>query len=104
GRITPTQAFYLPLEWADVSLKANFFVEPQEHGVLACGFVVRATDGDHFYYVHYDKGQAILCRSDEKNSWNELKRVGGLDKPAGTWHEAEFQSIGDTLRVYLNGT
>ena len=64
GRLIPTQAYYLPSEWTDVSLKAKFFVEPQDNGVLACGFVVRATDGDHFYYVHFDRGQAILCRSD----------------------------------------
>ncbi len=104
GRIAPTKAFYLPLEWGDVSLKAKFLVEPQAHGVLACGFVVRAVDGSHYYYVHYDKGQAILCRSDKGQSWNEISRVSGLDKPAGKWHDAEVQAVGDTLRVFLNGT
>jgi len=104
GRIAPTKAFYLPLEWADVSLKAKFKVDPQDHGVLACGFVVRAGDAYHYYYVHYDKGQAILVRSDKGQSWNEITRVGNLDKPAGEWHEGELQCEGDTLRVFLNGT
>jgi hypothetical protein len=104
GRLAPTKAYYLPLEWADVSLKAKFLVEPQNNGVLACGFVVRAADAFHYYYVHYDKGQAILCRSDKGQSWIEITRVGSLDKPAGNWHEGELQCIGDTLRIFLNGT
>ena len=103
GRGEPTKAFFTPFEWADVSLKAKFFVEPQEHGVKACGFVVRAKDGVNQYYVHYDNGQAILCRSDDANPWIELKRVGSLTKPAGTWHEAEVQCEGNTIRVSLNG-
>jgi hypothetical protein len=103
GRIAATKAYYLPLEWEDVSLKAKFMVEPG-NGVLACGFVVRAADGLHYYYVHYDKGQAILCRSDKGKSWNEIKRVSNLDKPAGQWHTGELQCVGDTLRVSLNGT
>ena len=103
GRIAMTRAFYLPLEWGDVSLKAQFKVDPQDHGVLACGFVVRAADAQHYYYVHYDKGQAILCRSDKGQSWNELKRVSGLDKPAGAWHTGELQCEGGTIRVFLNG-
>ena len=45
--------------------------------------MVRAEDGSHYYYVHYDRAQAILCRSDKDVSWNEIKRVGKLDKPAG---------------------
>lgn len=103
GRQSSARAFYAPCEWADVSLKASFLVDPMETGVLACGFIVRAKDGSNYYYVHYDRGQAILCRSDESNSWNEIKRVGNLDKPAGTWHQGEVQCQGDVLRVFLNG-
>ena len=103
GRVAATKAFFKPYEWADVTLRAKFLVEPGQ-GVLACGFVVRATDGEHYYYVHYDKGQAILCRSDKAKSWNEIKRVSGLDKPAGQWHEGQLECAGDTIRVSLNGT
>jgi BNR repeat-like domain/3-keto-disaccharide hydrolase len=104
GRVTATKAFFTPYEWGDVTLKARFLVEPQSHGVLACGFVVRAKDAFHYYYVHYDKGQAILCRSDNNEGWNEIKRVGRLEKPAGSWHEGQLQCVGDTIRVSLNGT
>ena len=103
GRTAPTKAVFLPYAWGDVTLKAKFCVEPQSQGVLACGFVVRGADAAHCYYVHYDKGQAILCRSDEKKDWNEIKRVSGLDKPAGTWHEGTLECAGDTIRVSLNG-
>jgi hypothetical protein len=78
-------------------------VEPADQGVLACGFVVRAGDAANHYYVHFDRAQAILCRSDDRNGWIELKRVGDLDKSAGTWHTGELQCIGNTLRVSLNG-
>lgn len=103
GRLAMARAFYLPLEWGDGSLKASFQVDPQDHGVLACGFVVRAADASHHYYVHFDKTQAILCRSDKGQSWNEIARVSGLDKPAGAWHTGELRFEGDTLRVFLNG-
>jgi len=103
GRQVVTKAFFLPQAWADVSLKAKFLVEPQDQGVLACGFVVRAKDGANYYYVHYDRGQAILSRSGADVSWNEIKRVGNLDKPAGAWHEGELQCTGNTIRVLLNG-
>ncbi|MBN2308512.1 MAG: DUF1080 domain-containing protein, partial [Candidatus Hydrogenedentes bacterium] len=104
GRAEPTRAFFLPSEWGDVTLTAKFMVEPAAQGVLACGFVVRAVDGATYYYVHYDRGQAILCRSDAQKPWNEIKRVSNLDKPAGNWHEGRLECAGDTLRVSLNGT
>lgn len=104
GRIAMTRAFFVPASWSDVRLQAKFLVDSQDHGVLACGFVVRAADAEQYYYVHFDQGQAILCRADAKQSWNELKRVSGLDKPAGRWHTGELQCAGNTLRVLLNGT
>ena len=103
GRQETSCAVFLPFEWDDVTLRAKFLVEPADQGVLACGFVVRAQDAQTYYYVHFDRGQAILVRSDASQSWNEIKRVGGLDKPAGTWHTGELQATGDTLRVSLNG-
>jgi BNR repeat protein/3-keto-disaccharide hydrolase len=102
GRSEMTTALYAPLAWDDVTLKAKFLVEPGG-GVLACGFVVRAADAVNTYYVHYDKGQAILCRSDDGKSWIEIKRVSNLDKPAGTWHEGQLQCVGTTIKVSLNG-
>lgn len=103
GRKAPSRAFFLPTQWGDATLRAKFVVEPQDAGVLACGFVMRAQDGSTYYYVHFDRAQAILCRSDAKNGWNEIKRVSGLDKPAGQWHEGVFECAGKTLRVSLNG-
>ena len=104
GRSHMSRAFFLPKAWDDVSLSARFLVEPASHGVLACGFIVRATDTATYYYVHFDRTQAILVRSDPDNSWNELQRVSNLKKPAGQWHEGRLECIGDTLKVYLNGT
>ena len=103
GRERTSRAFFVPFEWEDVTLRAKFMVEPAEQGVLACGFVVRAMDAVTYYYIHFDRGQAILVRADEGNSWTEIKRVGGLKKPAGTWHEGELQAKGDTLKVSLGG-
>ena len=103
GRKQMSRAFFTPFEWKDAALRAEFLVEPAERGVLACGFVVRAVDARTYYYVHFDRGQAILVRSDQSESWNEIRRVGGLDKPAGIWHTGELHAIGDTLKVSLNG-
>ncbi len=103
GRQKISRAVYLPREWGDVTLTAKFLVEPQEQGVLACGFMVRTVDGSTFYYVHFDRGQAILVRHSQGNEWTEIKRVSDLDKPAGKWHEGRLECRGNTLRVSLNG-
>lgn len=104
GRSMMTSAYYLPSQWDDVAVRAKFLVEPQATGVLACGFVVRAADAATKYYVHYDRTQAILCRSTPQNSWIEIGRVSNLDKPAGQWHDGELRVKGHTLEVLLNGT
>ena len=103
GRVQQSRAVYLPWEWQDVALEAKFLVEPADHGVLACGFMVRTQDADTCYCVHFDRAQAILVRSSAENSWNEIKRAGGLVKPAGQWHVGRLEAQGETLRVSLNG-
>ncbi len=103
GRKSPCRAVFLPWEWRDVTLRARFFVEPAAEGVLACGFMVRLVDTETYYYVHFDRAQAILVRSDGHQSWNEIRRASGLEKPAGVWHAGELEARGDTLRVSLNG-
>ncbi len=103
GRKKLSRAIYSPMEWTDVSVTAKFLVEPQPSGVLACGFIVRAVDGSTFYYVHFDRGQAILVRHSHGNEWNEIRRVSGISKPAGEWHEGKLECHGSTLRVSLNG-
>ncbi len=103
GRRQLTAGFFLPHEFSDVTMTAKFLVEPQAEGVLACGFIVRAVDGRTYYYVHFDRGQAILVRHSTDNGWNEIKRASGLDKSAGQWHEGRVECRGTTLRVSLNG-
>ncbi len=103
GRSAASRAVLEPLAWDDVTLQANFMVEPAAKGVLACGFMVRVADATTYYYVHYDRAQAILVRSDASESWNEIRRASGLDKPAGRWHEGRLECDGDRLRVHLNG-
>lgn len=83
GRQEMCRAFFTPWQFTDVALEAKFLVEPGEAGVLACGFIVRVPDASSYYYVHFDRAQAILVRADVNQTWNEIKRVGGLDKPAG---------------------
>ena len=102
GRQEPAYAVYNKSEWADVRLEAKFLVEPEDRGVLACGFMVRAKDGMTYYYVHYDRAQAILVRHELGKPWTEIKRMSNLDKPAGKWHEAAVESVGSTIRIFLN--
>lgn len=104
GRQRLTAAFYEPAEFGDVAVTARFLVEPQPEGVLACGFIVRAADGRNYYYVHFDRNQAILVRHSTDNGWNEIRRASNLDKPAGQWHTGRVECQGTTLRVSLNGT
>jgi len=104
GRKSKSSAYYKIDEWKDVTLSAKFKVDPMPNGVLACGFVVRAPNRKSYYYVHFDRTQAILVRSDPDKQWNEIKRVIGLEKPAGRWHSGILQIKGSKLFVSLNGT
>jgi hypothetical protein len=103
GRKEQCIAFYRGKAWDDLTLAAKFLVDPAPEGVLACGFVFRAQDRETYYYVHFDREQAILVRSSPGNSWNEIKRVSGLHKPADAWHTAAIQVRGSQIRVSLNG-
>ncbi len=103
GRQRLTAAFFTPYEYRDVALEARFLVEPQSRGVLACGFIVRAADGKNYYYVHFDRNQAILVRHSTDNAWSEIRRASNLDKPAGEWHTGRVECSGNTIKVSLNG-
>ena len=103
GRQRLTAAFYLPREWKDGVLSAEFLVEPEKTGVLACGFIIRAADAASYYYVHFDRAQAILVQHKPGQGWNEISRKSNLKKPAGTWHTASVAFEGQTLSVSLNG-
>jgi hypothetical protein len=63
----------------------------------------RVANAQTYYYVHYDRSQAILCRSSPERSWQEIKRMSNLDKPAGQWHEGKVECLGESIRVWLNG-
>jgi len=68
GRAQMSRAFFLPMEWEDVTLRAKFLVEPEEQGVLACGFVVRAQDAVTYYYVHFDRAPRRFSSGPTKTS------------------------------------
>ena len=50
----------LPLEWRDVSCGPSSSSNPPTRRA-GLRLVVRARDADTYYYVHFDRGQAILC-------------------------------------------
>ena len=104
GRKSKSSAYYKIDQWGDVTLSAKFKVDPMPNGVLACGFVVRASDRKSYYYVHFDRTQAILVRSDPDKNWNEIKRATGLKKPSNQWHSGILQIKGSKLTVSLNDT
>ena len=104
GTKSISKGFYLPLEWNDAKLSAKYMVEPgPESHVLACGFIIRAADGHHYYYVHFDRRSAILVRFDENNEWTEITRVAVPNREAGKWYDASLEIKGDTLTVSFDG-
>jgi len=101
GRATPTYAFLKSPAFGDVSLSAKYRVEPDK-GVQAIGFVIASADSLNYLYVHYDKWSAILCRSDDDESWREIKRTTAAHKP-GRWYQARLERKGGKLRVHFEG-
>ena len=43
GRKSKSSAYYKIDQWGDVTLSAKFKVDPMPNGVLACGFIARAS-------------------------------------------------------------
>ena len=92
--------------FSDTVFSARFKVTGQgKNGVGATGFVFRAVDSNHLYYVHFDvrNRQAILVATDAKSSWHDLKRARLLPLKANTWHEGKVEAKGEDIRVYLDG-
>ena len=104
GTTNMPKGFFLPLEWNDAKLSAKFMVEPgPDDKVLACGFIVRAVDANHYYYVHFDRRSAILVRADESNDWTEITRVAVPNRQSGKWYDASLEVNDDTLTVSFDG-
>ena len=112
GRRQLSYAIFKPFEWADLTLEARFKLGPASQGVPACGFLVRAKDGNTYYYVRFGSTervldfastQAVLGRAEIRDSSIEIKHVSGLTKPAGKWHQGAVACSGSRIRVSLNG-
>ena len=99
-----SKGFYLPLEWTDAKLSAQFMVElGPDNKVLACGFIVRAANTRQYYYVHFDRRSAILVRFDGTSEWTEITRVAVPNRESGKWYDASLEIQGDTLTVTFDG-
>ncbi len=101
GRSSPTYAFLQSPAFGDVSLSAKYRVEA-DAGVQAIGLVIGSTDSVNFHYVHFDKGSAILCRSDNDKEWNELERSHASHQP-GQWYDVKVERKGSNIGVYFAG-
>ena len=101
GELAPVMAILKAPAFGDVSLSAKYKVE-KDPGVQAIGFVIGSTDSLNFHYVHYDRLSAILCRTDNDESWHEIKRIGVAHQP-GKWYAAKLERKGTTIRVHFEG-
>ncbi|MBN1346474.1 MAG: hypothetical protein JXQ73_27545, partial [Phycisphaerae bacterium] len=99
GGLAPAMAVLKTPAFADVSLSGQYMVE-QDPGVQAVGLVIGSTDSLNFYYVHYDRSSAILCRSNVDESWDEIKRAAAPHEP-GKWYSARLERKGTKLGVYF---
>jgi hypothetical protein len=104
GTKTISKGFFLPYEWNDVKLSAKYQVAPgNKNQVLACGFIIKASDAQHYYYAHFDRHSAILVRHTADQEWTEIKRVPVSNRQSGQWYDAALEIKGDTLKVFFDG-
>lgn len=101
GRSSPTYAFLKSPSFGDVSVSAKYRVQ-KDVGVQAIGVVIGSADSVNFHYVHFDKGSAILCRSDLDEDWKELKRSLAPHEP-GEWYDVKVVRQGTKISVYFTG-
>jgi len=86
----------------DMTLTCKVYVEPRGSGVRAFGVVFRSRDSVSYQFVHVNRGSAIFCWSNLKESWNELARVR-VRRPEGKWLDVKLECAGSEVRFYLAG-
>ncbi len=111
GRLTQAsvtgqpRAFYRAATYGDVDLQVRFRVADQGDGVQAAGLILRSTDSQSAFLIHYDcrNDQLIITRDGLGEERHEAGRKRGVKLDPGQWYTARTTIVGDRLTVYLDG-
>ncbi len=113
-RNTHSRAFYIGQSYADVTVECEYTAGIWEDGSGVAGLILRASDGGHYYVVHFPwVGQAMRS----KNFWVGLGKVSGdgyvryvkfnlvpgLPSELDRWYSVKAEAIGGHIRVWVDG-
>jgi hypothetical protein len=107
---TPAYEIFVP-EWefgnGTLKIEYRFKPDPRNKVVHRGAVLVRRTLDYSGCKVNLGENagtvSAYVVASSDREKLVEVKAPPGLAKPAGEWNEIEFQLVGKTVTVYVNG-
>ncbi|MBI3117858.1 MAG: DUF1080 domain-containing protein, partial [Candidatus Hydrogenedentes bacterium] len=109
-----SRAFYLPESYEDIDVEFEFNGNYRETGTGSAGFILRAADANHFYYVWFPWGGQQLRA---KHFWAAVAKVDGdgymrniamewvpgVPSETDRWYKVRIEAHGPRLRVWVDG-
>ena len=110
GRLTQAStrgrpcAFYRPAVLGDVSVQVRFRAHDDGNGVKAAGLILRSTDSQNAFLIHYDSrnDQIIVTRDGIGEDRHEVGRKRKVKIETGQWYTARTDVTGDEIKVFLD--
>lgn len=109
-----SRAFYTAEQFGDAIIEFEYNGSYRETGTGNAGVILRATDSDHFYYVHFPWGGQQLRA---KHFWAGIAKVDGaayqqniafeyvpgVPSETDRWYRVRVEARGPRIRVWVDG-
>ena len=110
----PSRAFFVGKAFSDFTAEFEYKAYYRNNGQGDAGMILRAQDGNHFYYVRFPWGAQSL-RS--KNFWGGIAKVSGdgylrnmvyenvrgVPSETDRWYKVKVEARGPKIRVWVDG-
>ncbi|MBI5093475.1 MAG: exo-alpha-sialidase [Candidatus Hydrogenedentes bacterium] len=109
-----SRAFYTTEAFGDVSVEFDYNANYRETGTGDAGLILRASDPNHFYYVHFPwGGQQLRAKhfwagvatidGDAYQRHVAFEYVPGVPSETDRWYHVRVEAIGPRIRVWVDG-
>lgn len=109
-----SRAFYTQEQYGDMTIEFDYNGSYRETGTGNAGLILRASDSDHFYYVHFPWGGQQLrakhywagfaaVEGDAYQRNIAFEYVPGVPSETDRWYHVRVEAIGHRIRVWVDG-
>ena len=110
----PSRAFFIGKAFSDFTAEFEYKTNYRNQGQGDAGMILRAQDGNHFYYVRFPWGAQSLRA---KNFWGGIAKVSGdgylrnmvyenvrgVPSENDRWYKVKVEARGPRIRVWVDG-